>query len=89
MFRSQRTKRFKALFEKLPSDAQSQTAETYKLFKKDPRHGSLQFKCVDESENPPVYSIRIGAHYRALGYLEGDMVTWYWIGTHEAYNKIV
>jgi hypothetical protein len=32
-------------------------------------------------------SIRIGRDYRALGILEGDTVTWYWIGKHDTYDR--
>jgi hypothetical protein len=31
--------------------------------------------------------VRIGDHYRALGLREGDIVSWFWIGTHEQYNR--
>lgn len=86
--RSRRTKRFRALFDALPAEAQQQTRQAYEQFRQDPQRGGLQFKQIGQS-NPPIYSARIGAHYRALGYLEGDTVTWYWIGTHEAYNKLV
>lgn len=87
MFRSQRSKRFRALFDSLPDDAQQQTRVAYELFKQNPRHPSLQFKRVSPSD-PRVYSVRIGSHYRALGLLEGDTLTWIWIGTHEAYNNL-
>jgi hypothetical protein len=26
-------------------------------------------------------------HYRALGLREGDIIAWFWIGTHEQYNR--
>lgn len=87
MFRSHRSKRFRTLFDTLPSDAQQQATAAYQLFKQNPRHPSLQFKRVSPSD-PRVYSVRIGSHYRALGLLEGDTVTWIWIGTHEEYNKL-
>lgn len=31
--------------------------------------------------------VRIGEHYRALGLREGDIIAWFWIGTHEEYNR--
>ena len=31
--------------------------------------------------------VRIGNHYRAVGLREGDVVAWFWIGTHEEYNR--
>jgi len=50
-----------------------------------PFHPSLQFKpLVGE-----VWSVRIGDHYRALARRHDDLVVWFWIGTHEAYNKLI
>jgi hypothetical protein len=89
VFHSYRTKRFNELLAALPTDAQHQAREAYELFKENPRHGSLQFKCVDPSAKPPWYSVRIGAHYRALGALDGDTIIWFWIGTHQAYDKLI
>ena len=37
----------------------------------------------------PVYSIRIGRSWRALGRRDEDTVTWFWIGSHEAYNTLL
>jgi hypothetical protein len=31
--------------------------------------------------------VRIGDHYRAIGIREGDIVAWFWIGTHEDCNR--
>jgi len=89
VFRSYRTKRFNELLAALPADAQRQAREAYELFKENPRHGGLQFKCVDPNEKPPWYSVRIGAHYRALGALDGDTIIWFWIGTHQVYDKLL
>jgi hypothetical protein len=27
--------------------------------------------------------------YRALGLLKGDTVTWFWIGTHDEYERLL
>lgn len=87
MFRSKRSKRFRALFDALPAEAQKQARDAYEIFKDNPRHNSLQFKRISPTD-PRVYSVRIGQHYRAIGKLEGDTVTWVWIGTHEEYNNL-
>jgi hypothetical protein len=34
-----------------------------------------------------VWSVRIGDHYRAVAQKHGDLVVWFWTGTHEEYNK--
>jgi len=86
VLRSRRDKHFNALLAALPADAQRQAHEAYELFKEDPHHGSLHFKRINTRE-PPIYSVRVGANYRAVGTLRGDTVIWFWIGTHETYNK--
>ena len=57
----------------------------YAQFSTGPNHPSLNFKRVDR--NDPVFSVRIGIHYRALGLLDGDTVTWFWIGIHDDYAR--
>lgn len=32
--------------------------------------------------------MRIGSDYRALAYIEDELATWFWIGTHQAYDGI-
>jgi len=34
-------------------------------------------------------SVRIDRNYRALGYIEGDTVYWYWIGRHDDYDRLL
>ncbi|GBC75821.1 hypothetical protein HRbin07_00009 [bacterium HR07] len=48
-------------------------------------HPSLRFKCINEQEN--IWSVRITRGYRALGIMEGDTVTWFWIGNHDDYKR--
>lgn len=86
--KSRITEQFYQLFSQLPADAQRQTRTAYRLFLANPRHGSLQFKRVS-ARDPSIYSARIGIHYRALGILDGDTVTWFWVGSHEEYDKLV
>ncbi len=56
---------FRKALANLPADIQELAAETYSIWKENTRHPSLRFKKV--SSNMPVYSVRVGAHYRALG----------------------
>lgn len=57
------------------------------MWKQHPGAPGLQFKRV--SETRPVYSVRIGADYRALGLLHGDTVTWFWVGMHDEYERML
>jgi hypothetical protein len=38
---------------------------------------------------PSVYSARIGLGYRTLGIVEAKNVTWFWIGSHADYDKLI
>jgi hypothetical protein len=59
--------------------------KAYRLWAKNPFHPSLHFKCIDSEE--AIWSVRITRSYRALGVLEGDTVTWFWIGSHDDYER--
>lgn len=59
--------------------------KAYRLWGANPFHPSLHFKCVNAEEG--VWSVRISKSCRALGVFEGDSVTWYWIGEHDAYLR--
>jgi len=64
---------FWKLFRGLPPDIQRKAYKAYRLWRAHPFAGSLRFKRVSERE--PIYSIRIGRGYRALGLLEGNTIT--------------
>lgn len=53
------------------------------LWKDDPFHASLRF----EERRNGICVVRIGEHYRAVGLREGEIIAWFWIGTHEEYNR--
>jgi hypothetical protein len=57
------------------------------LFSSDPSHPGLQFKKVHAKR--PIYSVRIGLGYRALGTKDGDDIVWFWIGSHADYDKLI
>ncbi len=88
---SRTTRSFWKHYDALPKDVQRQAARAYALWRANPSHRSLQFKCVSEKE--AVFSVRIGIHWRALGYrdvaLGEEIVTWFWIGSHAEYDKLI
>jgi hypothetical protein len=69
----------------LPADVRKQARQAYRLFIENPHHPSLRFKPIHQ--NRPIYSVRIGLNYRAIGVYEEDDVIWYWIGSHADYDK--
>jgi len=83
---SRRNKNFRNLFSLLPAHIQTLAVKNYRLWKNDPWHPSLHFKPVGGND----WSVRIGDHYRALSVKRPDgSHLWYWVGTHEACNKLL
>ena len=85
--KSRITKSFRKHFERLPEEAQKQARKAYTLWRESPYHGSLQFKRV--SQRQPIYSVRVGLGWRALGLQEADTVYWFWIGSHGEYDELL
>jgi hypothetical protein len=81
------TRRFWTLFHELPSDVQELAFKNYHLWRRNPHHPSLHFRRLQGSADR--FSVRVGDHYRALGTVTGDRITWVWIGTHSAYDRLV
>lgn len=59
--------------------------KAYRLWSENPFHPSLHFKCINQEEN--VWSVRVTLGYRAVGVWEGPTVTWFWIGSHDDYER--
>jgi hypothetical protein len=71
----------------LPPPIRKQAREAFQSLMRDPWHASLQFKQIHTVK--PIYSARIGLHWRAIGVRSGETIIWYWIGSHSDYNKII
>lgn len=84
---SHTTRRFREALNSLPKAIRRQAADAYKLFQHDPYHPSLRFKQVHPTR--PIYSVRIGRGYRAVGVRSGDEMIWYWIGSHADYEGLL
>ena len=84
---SRTTEKFRALFALLPATIKAQAKEAYRQFKSDPYHPGLQFKRVHSSK--PVYSVRINLDYRAVGIIQDSEIVWFWIGSHNVYEKLL
>jgi hypothetical protein len=79
-------RRFWELFHALPAEAQELAVKNYRLWRDDPQHPSLRFRRLKGSSDR--FTVRIGDHYRALGMLTADTITWVWIGSHAAYDRM-
>jgi mRNA-degrading endonuclease RelE of RelBE toxin-antitoxin system len=81
------TERFRKAMSKLPEDVQQRARQTYKLWKENNLHPGLHFKQIHSKE--PIYSVRIGLSYRAVGAIQNNVMIWFWIGSHEEYNNLI
>jgi mRNA-degrading endonuclease RelE of RelBE toxin-antitoxin system len=72
-------------YRRLSDQVRQSARKAYRLWSENPFHPSLHFKCINGQEN--IWSVRVTRNYRALGVLDGDTVTWFWIGSHDDYEK--
>jgi mRNA-degrading endonuclease RelE of RelBE toxin-antitoxin system len=77
---------FRRGFAKLPERVRKQAREAYKLFKSNPSHPSLKFKKLPPHAD--LWSVRVNNDYRAIGRRRGDLILWFFIGSHADYNKV-
>ena len=81
------TKRFWQLYRNLPESIRQLAVKNYHLWRSDPNHPSLRFRLLAGSTHR--FTIRVGAHHRALAFQSNDSITWVWIGTHAEYVRLV
>lgn len=84
---SQLTEDFVARFAALPDAVKAQARKAYRLWRASPVHPSLHFKRVHARE--PIYAARVSLGWRVLGLLEGDTMSWFWIGSHADYDRLL
>ena len=71
----------------LPESVRQQARQAYSLFQQAPHHPSLRFRKVHPTR--PIFSARIGLHYRAVGIREDNDLFWFWIGPHAEYDHLL
>ncbi len=84
---SQLAEGFLACYARLPASVREQARHAYRLWRADSSHPGVQFKRVHVSE--PIFSARVGIGWRALGLLEGNTITWFWIDSHAEYDSLL
>jgi len=85
--RSRTTSRFWDAYAELPERIKRRARKAYELFDENPRHPSLRFKKVHAER--PIYSVRITRDYRAVGVQREASIIWFWIGSHEDYDRLL
>jgi len=82
--KSSTTASFRKALADLPPEIRSLARKNFKLWLRDPRHPSLHFKKVGK-----FWSARVGSDYRALAISRDAGVEWFWIGSHEQYDRLI
>lgn len=72
-------------YRRLDPKLRPEVRKSYRLWLDNPFHPSLRFKCVNQAEN--IWSVRVTRGYRAVGVVDGDAATWFWIGGHDQYER--
>lgn len=85
--KSETNPKFWKAFNKLPLSIQEAAEKAYQIWQNDPYNSSLKFKQIHAVK--PIYSVRIGLDWRAVGIKEGNTMIWFWIGSHSDYDKII
>ncbi len=80
----QTTPRFWECYNALPEEVQRLADKNYDLLVENVEHPSLEFKQIGR-----LWSVRVGLHYRALGFSEGETIAWFWIGAHPEYDRLI
>jgi hypothetical protein len=68
----------------LPIEVQQLADRCFEMMKDDPRHPSIHLKRVGD-----FWSARVGLHYRAVGVDDEGGISWFWIGSHADYDKLI
>jgi hypothetical protein len=68
----------------LDADVQKLADGAFALLRVKPRHPSLHLKKAGR-----YWSARVGLHHRAVGIDAPDGMVWFWIGTHDEYDRLL
>ena len=84
---SHTTEKFRKAFRNLPVPIQRKARKAFHLWREDPGNPLLHFKQIHQSK--PVYSIRIGLGWTAVGLKAKNHLIWFWIGSHADYDNFI
>ena len=73
-------------YNELPPKVKILADKNFQILKVSPDYPSLHLKKIKK-----YWSVRVGIHYRALGINapKQDSIIWFWVGSHEAYDKLI
>jgi hypothetical protein len=83
-FHHRTTATFWDCYAQLSRDLRDRADKQFDLLIENPKHPSLQLKPVGA-----FWSARVTGACRALAFRETDVFTWFWIGSHDDYERLL
>jgi hypothetical protein len=80
--KSSTTAEFRRLLAELPPEVRKTAHKQFRLWMHDPQHSSVRFKKVGE-----MWSARVDRRHRALAIDVRGTIVWFYIGTHDGYER--
>lgn len=78
------TPEFWHAYAELPPGIKQAARKTYRLWRSNPRHPSLRFQPKGQ-----YWALRVTQGYRALALRIPEGFLWFWIGTHDEYERLL
>ena len=80
------TPKYWQFYNELPAKVKILAKKNFQILNVTPDYPPLHLKKIKQ-----YWSVRVGIHYRALGINtpSQDGIIWFWIGSHETYNKLI
>jgi len=73
-------------YERLDDKTREAARKAYRRFEENPNHPALNFEKLGGHQH--AWSVRISAQYRAVGERRREKISWFWIGTHNDFDKL-
>lgn len=82
---SRGTAQFWQLYRNLPPDIQAATRKAHATFLENHAHPGLRLERL--RSDPRAWSVRVTRDYRAVALRSDDDWVWFWIGTHNEFDR--
>ncbi len=78
---------FRKSFEGLPADIRRRARAAYRRFQANRQNPGVEFTALNAQQ--PLGCVRVNDGYRAVGVRNGEVIIWFFIGTHAEYDRLV
>lgn len=85
--KSYTTRQFRDCYAGLPENIKLTARKNYRIWQKNHLHPSLHYKQVHNTR--PIFFARVGLSYRVLGIENNGSMIWFWIGSHNEYDRLL